>query len=111
MTYKIGEILTSNREVTVEKCISGEKVVLPEGNKVIIGADRLAHHIKTGAIQALAKDIEVKGYDREGLAEWIFDYMSVHLPIFDMETEFELTDADIRQTIDDALEEIGFYGN
>jgi hypothetical protein len=111
MTYKIGEILISNREVTVEKCISGEKVVLPKGNKAIIGADHLAHHIKTGAIQTLAKDIEVKGYDREGLAEWIFDYMSTRLPILEIETEFDLTDAVIRQTIDDALEEIGFYGD
>ena len=111
MTYKIGEILTSNREVTLEKAISGEKVVLPKGNKVIIGADHLAHHIKTGAIQALTKETEVKGYDREGLAEWIFDYMSTRLPMLEIEDEFGLTDMDIRQTIDDALEEIGFYAD
>lgn len=109
MTYKIGEILTSEKEVTVEMALSGDKVVLPKGNKVIIGADGLAHHIKTGAIQPLADGTELKGYDREGLAEYIFGYMCTCLPMFDIEDEFDLTDEDIRQSIDDALEEIGFY--
>lgn len=49
-TYKIGQILTSNCEMEVEKMF-GEKVVIPKGNKVIIGADNLAHHLRNGMIQ------------------------------------------------------------
>ena len=49
-TYKIGQILTSNCDVEVEKALSGDKVVIPKGNKIIIGADNLAHHLSNGMI-------------------------------------------------------------
>ena len=107
MKYKIGEILISNREVTVEKCISGEKVVLPEGNKVIIGADRLAHHIKTGAIQTLTTGTEVSGYDSDGIAEFIYLWMSTQLPVNEIETYWDLGENTIKDIIAEALEEIG----
>ena len=70
MKYKIGRILTSNQDVEVEKALSGEKVVIPKGNKIIIGADKLAHHLRTGMIQPLGT-AEVEGYDSEGLAEYL----------------------------------------
>ena len=53
--YKIGQILTSTEEVEIEKALSGEKVKIPKDNKVIIGADKLAHHIRNGFIQPLAE--------------------------------------------------------
>ena len=46
MEYKIGQIITSNEDVEIEKVLSGEKVIIPKGNKIIIGADKFAHHIK-----------------------------------------------------------------
>ena len=39
--YKIGQILTSTEDVEIEKALSGEKVKIPKGNKIIIGADNL----------------------------------------------------------------------
>lgn len=44
--YKIGQILTSKFDTEVELALSGEKVKIPKGNKIIIGADKFAHHIK-----------------------------------------------------------------
>lgn len=41
MKYKIGQILTSNCDIEVEKMF-GEKVIIPKGNKIIIGADEYA---------------------------------------------------------------------
>lgn len=55
MEYKIGQILTSTEDVEVEKALSNEKVIIPKGNKVIIGADKLAHHIRNGMMQPLAE--------------------------------------------------------
>ena len=46
MEYKVGQILTSKEDVEVEMALSGEKVIIPKGNKIIIGADNLAHHIR-----------------------------------------------------------------
>ena len=107
MKYKIGQILTSNRDVEVEKALSGEKIVIPKGNKIIIGADKLAHHIRDGMIQPLADGSEVEGYDDTGIAEYIFICLKAHLPIDDWMEEYEISKNDIIEEIECALDEIG----
>lgn len=107
MKYKIGQILTSNRDVEVEKALSGEKVVIPKGNKIIIGADKLAHHIRDGMIQPLADGSEVEGYDDAGIAEYIFICLKAHLPVEEWMEEYEISKNDIIEEIECALDEIG----
>ena len=107
MKYKIGQILTSNRDVEVEKALSGEKVVIPKGNKIIIGADKLAHHIRDGMIQPLADGSEVEGYDDTGIAEYIFICLKSHLPICEWMQDYEITKKDIIEEIECALDGIG----
>lgn len=105
-TYKIGQILTSNCEMEVEKMF-GEKVVIPKGNKVIIGADNLVHHIRGGMIQPLGDNIEIKGYDAEGIAEFIFSWLSRFYPIDKMFEDYEVDEKDFKSEIEYALDEIG----
>ncbi len=106
-TYKIGQILTSNCEMEVEKMF-GEKVVIPKGNKVIIGADNLAHHLRNGMIQPLGENIEVEGYDVEGIAEFIFSWISRFYPIDEMFEDYEVDKKEFVSEIECALDEIGF---
>lgn len=64
--YKIGQILTSTEDVEIEKALSGEKVKIPKGNKIIIGADKFVHHIRIGFTDKKDKD----GYtifDKDGV--------------------------------------------
>ena len=107
MKYKIGQILTSNRDVEVEKALSGEKVVIPKGNRIIIGADKLAHHIRDGMIQPLADGSEVEGYDDTGIAEYIFICLKAHLPIDDWMEEYGISKDEIVEEIECALDDIG----
>lgn len=107
MEYKIGQILTSNKDIVVEKALSGEKVITPKGNKIIIGADKLAHHIRDGMIQPLADGSEVKGYDSSGLAEYIFICLETHFPFEDWLEEYGIPKDDIIKEIGYALDEIG----
>lgn len=53
--YKIGQILTSKVDTEVELALSEEKVIIPKGNRIIIGGDKLAHHIRNDMIQPLAE--------------------------------------------------------
>lgn len=107
MTYKIGQILTSDQDVEVRKALSDEKVILPKGNKVIIGADKLAHHISTDTIQPLG-DAEVKGYDSEGLAEYLAMALMARLPISEMLNDYDLDEKAFKEEIVYALDDIGF---
>lgn len=104
-TYKIGEILVSKRETEVET-IFGRKVVIPRGNKVIITAHRLGHHIRNGMKQPLQENDVVEDYDTEGLAEYLFTCMKSHLPMDDMMYDYDLTEEDIKEVIEEALDEI-----
>lgn len=108
MKYKVGQILTSNTETIVEKALSGEKVTIPKGNKIIIGADKLAHHIKNGMIQPLGEDAEVEEYDPSGIAEYLYTCLRSHLPLDEMLDGYELSEADFIDEVEYALEEIGF---
>lgn len=107
-TYKIGQILISNCDVEVEKALSGDKVVIPKGNKIIIGADKLAHHLRGGMIQPLAENIEVKGYDTNGISEFIFKWISNQLPIVEMLEYCEVDKEEFIYEIESSLKEIGF---
>ena len=62
MKYEVGQILTSKEDVEVAKALSGEKIVIPKGNKIIIGADNLAHHIRNGMMQPLHDWATYSGY-------------------------------------------------
>ena len=107
MKYKIGQILTYTKDVVVEKAFSGEKITIPKGNRVIIGADKLAHHIRDGIIQPLADGSEVKEYDSSGLAEYIYICMKAHLPITEWMEDYEISENEIIEEIEYALDEIG----
>ena len=108
MEYKIGQILTSKEDLEVEKALSGEKVIVPKGNKIIIGADKFAHHIRNGMIQPLQEGSEVKGYDASGIAEYLYIYLRNHFEIDDMLENYDDTKERFIEEIEYALEEIGF---
>lgn len=108
MEYRVGQILTSTTNVEVEKALSGEKVTIPKGNKIIIGADNLAHHIRNGMIQPLPKDSEVNGYDASGIAEYLYTYLRNHFEIDEMLEGYDDTKERFMEEIEYALEEIGF---
>lgn len=104
--YKIGQILVSDTAVEVETALSGEKVIIPKGNKVIIGADNLAHHIRTCMIQPLG-DADVEGYDCEGLAEFLYLWLKTYLPMNDMLEDYDINPNDFIREIEVAFCEIG----
>lgn len=107
MVYKIGQILTSTEDVEVERALSGEKVIIPKGSKVIIGADKLAHHFRDGSIQRLAESDVVEGYDAEGLAEYLIRVLESHFPIREMAEDYGINRDDLLSEVECALDEIG----
>ena len=106
--YKIGQILTSKCDVEVEKALSGDKVIVPKGNKIIIGADNMAHHLRNGMIQPLGENIEVNGYDTKGIAEYVFSWMSRFYPIDEMFEDYDVNHKEFISEIECSLDEIGF---
>lgn len=108
MKYRIGQILTSNRDIEIEKAISGEKVIVPKGNKVIIGADKFVHHIKSEMIQPFKEGIEVEGYDTRGLALYLYMCLSNSFPIDEMLENYDCTKESFIEEIEYSLDNIGF---
>ena len=105
--YRIGQILVAKEELEIEK-ISGEKVTIPKGNKIIIGADKLAHHIKNGFIQPLQDNAKVEGYDKEGLSEYLYLYLRNHFEIDELLENYDDTKEHFVEELVEALDNIGF---
>lgn len=105
---KIGQIIESKVEIKVEKALSGEVVTIPKGNKVIIGADGFAYHLRNGMIQPLAEDMEVKGYDAAGIARYLYERLSVRFAIDKMLEDYDDSEEDFIEEIEYHLRDIGF---
>ena len=104
--YKIGQILTSKVDTEIELALSGEKIKIPKGNKIIIGADKFAHHIRDGRIQPLKKGSIVEGYDTTGIAEYLYIVLRNHFQIKEMMEDYEISKKDFVDEIECALDEI-----
>lgn len=109
MEYMIGQILKAKKDFEITKALSGEKVVIPEGTEVIIGADNLVHHISNGMIQTLSESDVVKGYDAEGIAKWIVRCLSLYMPLKEMLESCDREELELTAEIESALYEIGFF--
>ena len=106
LKYKIGQILTSKVDTEIELALSGEKLKIPKGNKIIIGADKFAHHIRDGRIQPLGDGETVEGYDNAGIAEYLYIVLRNHFPIEEMMEGYEISKEEIIDEIECALDEI-----
>ena len=104
MVYKIGQIPTLTCDVEVET-VFGKAAILKKGSKVIIGADKLAHHFD-GKIQPLGKNDRVEGYDHEGIAKYIMMHLKRELPLTDMMDDYGIEEKDILNTLEYTLYEI-----
>lgn len=109
-TYKVGQLLVAKNDIPIEMALSGETKVVRKGSKVIIGADKLAHHFD-GCIQSLSKDTTVEGHDATGLAEWIMNCLHNAIPCLTEALEdYEVNAEEVQSAIESALEEVGFDG-
>lgn len=107
-TFKIGQIVTANQDIKVEKALSGDVVTIKKGSKIIIGADNFAHYFSTGMIQPISKAVKIEGYDTEGLAGYLFDYLKFQFPLDEFCENYDVSDRSFKDDIACALEEIGF---
>lgn len=104
---KIGQIITANQDIKLAK-ISGEEVVIKKGSKAIVGADNLVHHLSRDAIQPVNKSVPIKGYDTDGIATYLFDYLKYRFPLDEFCENYDVSAKSFQDDIVCALEEIGF---
>lgn len=103
--YRIGEILVTKEDTELTSAISETKTIVPKGTRIMIGADKLAHHFGTGIIQPLQDDAEVNGYDTEGIAKAIIYSLGVRFPLKEMFEDYDIDEEDFKDEIDFALSE------
>lgn len=103
--YTVGQVLTVKEDTEMEGCFGTPKSV-KKGSKIFIGADKLAHHLD-GTLQPVQSEIE--GFSVEGLAEWIWNHLTVELPLKEALSDYDVTPDEFKTKVADALEELGMY--
>ena len=53
----------------------------------------------------------MEGYSVEGIADWVYMWISKNLPLDDFLDEYEISDGEFKEQIEDALEELGMWDN
>ena len=109
MKYNIGEILTTKNDIQTEGVL-GSKKNIKSGTKLYIGADKFTHMLN-GMMSPINKDTEIEGYSVKGIAEFIYEWVSNQLPIDDMLEDYDIEVDSLKESIEDALEELGMWDN
>lgn len=108
MTYKIGQVMELAEDMETTKALSEQKVIIPKGSQFIIGADNFVHYLRDGMMQPWLDDIEIKGYDTEGISRFIVMYLDSQIDLDEMLEDRNMTMDEFAEEIECALGEIGF---
>lgn len=111
MKFSIGDVFEVTEDYKAKAALSNEGVPIPKGEKIIIGADKLAHHISSSMISPIEKASTVEGHNAEGIAKYICLFLRSHLAL-DLDEMLEGYDFTMNELADEIqydLEEIGFY--
>lgn len=111
MKFSIGDIFEVTQIYNGKSVLSNEEVTIPKGEKIIIGADKLGHHISSGMISPIGEASTVEGYNAEEIAKYICLFLRSHLAfdLGEMLEGYDFTMNELADEIQYALEEIGFY--
>lgn len=108
--YNIGQILTIKEDMELEKALSGNKTKVKAGTKIYVGADGYAHYLN-GMLQPLGEGVKPEGYSVEGIADWLYMWVSRQLPLDEFLDDYEIPKEEFKEHISDALEELGMWDN
>lgn len=106
--YGIGQKLVFAEDRIQAKAF-GHSTLIRKGTPVFIGADKRFAHYLNGDIQPLGDSIQVQGYNTDGLAEWVYEYVSGQMPLDDMIEEYGETKENFIKIVSEALQELGMY--
>jgi len=110
LRYKVGQIVTTAKDIEVEMELSEEKRIIPINAKGIIGADKHLHYFsKCDFIRPISKNNEVKGYDAHGIAEYLYYLLDADFLMDDILEDNSIEKEDFIASIEFALIEIGMY--
>ena len=103
--YRIGEILVTKEDVELTSALSETKTIVRKGTRIMIGADKLAHHFGTGIIQPLQDGDEVSGYDTDGITKAIIYHLGARFPLKEMFEDYDVDEEEFKDEIEFALSE------
>lgn len=107
--YNVGQVLIYKEDSELEGVL-GTKKMIRAGTKVYIGADNFAHYLN-GIIQPLGNADKPEGYSVKGIADWVYMWVSARLPLDDFLNEYDISEKEFKEQIEDALEELGMWDN
>lgn len=108
--YNIGQQIKFTKDLEVDGLF--KNFTIKEGSKAWVTAskDHPSLHLANGKELLLDKDdVELVGYDAEGLSKFIYRYLRTRIPIDEMIDCYDIKGEDFEEFIVEALEELGFY--
>ena len=108
MSKKIGQEITSTQDFEIELTLSGNKLLVKEGDKGFVDSKGNVHYTTgqaRGKIQCLT-NVELKGYDHENIAKMIFKRIKNEFGLSEYLEDYEISEKDLVNEIEDILSDI-----
>ena len=106
--YRIGQILIANSDFEIDRGFLWDKITIPKGGKVIVGADDMAYYIDGTYPRVIAKNANAEGYDPDGIANYLYNMLKSEYGIDYYLQDIGRTSIDFMYSIKKCLEAIGF---
>lgn len=109
MQLKIGQIMTCQKDFTIDTEISNTKLNIKKGDKCIVRSDKVVKYLNgeaSGKLQALSQSFEVRGYDIDGITKQIIKELRWSLPLDEMMEDYHIEEEEVQDAIFCALRDI-----
>jgi hypothetical protein len=92
MKYRIGQKLTLTEDLEVKKFFEEDNEIIKAGTKMFVTVSKECPKViyENEDIQLLPKDTEIEGFSAKGITDWIYDFISKHLPLDDALEDYDI---------------------
>lgn len=113
---RIGEKVTLTKDIKVEGLTTS---IIKEGTDLYVGADKEFFYMVNSKLLKIPEDIEISdGYSAKGISDWIYQRIRAETDLDrfleymadELETEFSEQVEVYKNSIVEALTDLGFYG-
>lgn len=81
MKVKIGQIMLAQQDNVMVNKTTGQRIVIPKGSEMFVGADCRGHLVGQGVAPKLPSDFRLIGYDSRGIALFLFQTLNEKYPM------------------------------
>lgn len=106
-----GQKIVLSEDVQFKEMLSDKPFILKKGKELFVKADDNKYLTDVAGMMYPFKFKKKKGYYVKGITDYIYTFLELRFPFNDICEEYEIEENEIKDCIQCALEELGFWSD